>query len=121
MNRSFYFALLSIYNNCIMNIYFCGYLIFPKYFLNKITEYKKLSDEYYNKIHILSFADDIYNKYEIDLIDIHKNILDTINNFKKNKTTYGLGNEYFNDDNISVMSSISDISDISNISSDYDN
>lgn len=116
MNRSFYYALLSIYNNSILNIYFCGYLIFPNYFLNKIKNNKKTSDEYYNKMLLLSFTDDIYNKYQIDLIDIHKNLLDTINNYKK-KTTYGLCNEYFNtinnnDDNISIMSDMSDISDI---------
>ena len=31
---------------------------------------------------------------------MHKNLLNTINNYKKNKTTYGLGNEYFNDDTL---------------------
>lgn len=115
MNRSFYYALLSIYNNCVLNIYFCGYLIFPNYFLNKIKENKKISDDYYNKLLLLSFTDDIYNKYKIDLIDIHKNILDSYNNYK-NKTTYGLCNEYLNDDNndnISIMSSISSMSNMS--------
>lgn len=119
MNRSFYYALLSIYNNCILNIYFCGYLIYPNYFLNKIKDNKKTCDEYYNKLLILSFTDDIYNKYKIDLINIHKNILETYNNYKnKNKISYGLSNEYFNDfndndDNISTMSSISSMSNIS--------
>lgn len=123
MNRSFYYALLSMYNNCLLNIYFCGYLILPNYFLNKITIRKKLCDEYYNKLVLLSFTDNIYNKYQIDLIDIHAKLLNTYNNYKKNKLTYGLSNEYFNDDNDdnddNVISSVSDnisiMSDISDI------
>jgi len=112
MNRSFYYTLLSIYNNCILNVYLCGYLIFPNYFSNKITTYKKNSDEYYNKMLLLSFTDNIYNKYNIDLLNIHKHILETI---KKNKNTT---NEYWYDDEdtISIMSDLSDLSDMSDIS-----
>ena len=49
----------------------------------------------------LSFTDDIYNKYHIDLIDIQQNIITCFNNINNN-----------NDDNISVMSDMSDMSDI---------
>jgi hypothetical protein len=53
---------------------------------------------------LLSFTDDIYNKYQIDLINIHKNIMTCINNN--------------NDDNISIMSDLSNLSDLSDIIDD---
>ena len=99
MNRSIYFALLSFGNNIIYNYYLVCYIIFPSYFKNTIINIKKNNDIYYNKMMLLSFTDDIYNKYQIDLIDIHKNIMKCLNNT--------------DDDNISYMSDISDISDIS--------
>jgi hypothetical protein len=81
-------------------------MLFPNYFKNTIISLKKNSDNYYNKMMLLSFTDDIYNKYQIDLIDIHKNIMKCINNKNDND----------NNDNISVMSDLSNISDISDIS-----
>jgi hypothetical protein len=57
---------------------------------------------------LLSFTDDIYNKYQIDLINIHKNIMKCLNENKNN-------NENDEDiDNISVMSDLSDFSELSN-------
>jgi len=108
MNRSIYFALLTIGNNIIYNYYLVCYMIFPTYFKNTIINIKKTNDVYYNKMMLLSFTDDIYNKYQIDLIDIHKNIMKCLN-YTKNKTND-------NDDNISHMSDMSDISNISDIS-----
>jgi hypothetical protein len=87
-------------------------MIFPSYFKNTIINIKKTNDVYYNKMMLLSFTDDIYNKYQIDLIDIHKNIMKCLN-YTKNKTND-------NDDNISYMSDMSDISDISDISDFWD-
>jgi hypothetical protein len=83
-------------------------MIFPSYFKNTIINIKKTNDVYYNKMMLLSFTDDIYNKYQIDLIDIHKNIMKCLN-YTKNKTN----DNDDNDDNISYMSDMSDISDIS--------
>ena len=108
MNRSIYFTLLSIANNIRLNYYLFWYMIFPNYFKDTIISLKKISDTYHNKMMLLSFTDDIYNKYQIDLIDIHKNIMKSINN--KNN------NDNDNNDNISIMSDISNISDISDIS-----
>jgi hypothetical protein len=106
MNRSIYFTLLSFGNNIVLNYYLVWYMFFPNYFKNTIISLKKNSDNYYNKMMLLSFTDDIYNKYQIDLIDIHKNIMKCINNKNDNN----------NNDNISVMSDLSDLSDISDLS-----
>jgi hypothetical protein len=78
-------------------------MIFPNYFKDTIISLKSKSDNYHNKMMLLSFTDDIYNKYQIDLINIHKNIMTCINN---------------NDDNISIMSDLSDLSDLSDIIDD---
>ena len=86
------------------------FAIFPSYFKNSVIEAKKQTDLYYNKMMLLSFTDDIYNKYHIDLIDVHANIIKFINNDDKNK----------NDDNISIMSDLSDMSDISIMSNYFD-
>ena len=74
------------------------------YYKDKIIYLKSKSDNYHNKIMLLSFTDDIYNKYQIDLINIHKNIMTCINNN--------------DDDNISVMSDLSDLSDLNDIIDD---
>jgi hypothetical protein len=74
-------------------------MIFPNYFKTTIISLKNKADNYHNKMMLLSFTDDIYNKYQIDLINIHKNIMTCINNNN-------------DDDNISVMSDLSDLSDI---------
>jgi hypothetical protein len=71
-------------------------MIFPNYYKDTIISLKNKSDNYHNKMMLLSFTDDIYNKYQIDLINIHKNIMTCINNN--------------DDDNISVMSDLSDLS-----------
>jgi hypothetical protein len=76
-------------------------MIFPNYYKDTIISLKNKSDNYYNKMMLLSFTDDIYNKYQIDLINIHKNIMTCINN---------------DDDNISIMSDLSDISNLSDSS-----
>jgi len=105
MNRSIYFALLSFCNNIVLNYYLVLYMIFPSYYKNTIIQLKQNSDTYYNKIILLSFTDDIYNKYHIDLIDIHKNIMNTVNTIKNNDNN--------DNDNISIMSDLSDLSDLS--------
>jgi hypothetical protein len=81
-------------------------MIFPNYYKDTIITLKNKSDNYYNKMMLLSFTDDIYNKYQIDLIKIHKNIMNCINNNNDND------NDNDNDENISVMSDLSDVSDI---------
>ena len=111
MNRSIYFTIISIGNNIMLNYYLVLYMFFPNYYKDTIVSLKKNSDIYYNKMMLLSFTDDIYNKYQIDLIDIHKNIMTCLNNNNNNDNNNDDDND--NDDNISIMSDISDISLIS--------
>ena len=106
MNRSIYFSILSISNNIILNYYLFWYMIFPNYYKDTIISLKKKSDIYHNKMLFLSFTDDIYNKYNIDLIDIQQNIINYFNNITNDN----------DNDNISIMSDMSDISNISDIS-----
>ena len=111
MNRSIYFTIISIGNNIMLNCYLVLYMFFPNYYKDTIVSLKKNSDIYYNKMMLLSFTDDIYNKYQIDLIDIHKNIMTCLNNNNNNDNNNDDDND--NDDNISIMSDMSDISLIS--------
>lgn len=104
MYRSIYYIFLSFSQNIVFNYYLFLFALFPTYFKNSVVNAKKTSDNYYNKMMLLSFTDDIYNKYHIDLIDVHANIIKYINEDKKN------------DDNISIMSDLSDMSDLSSTS-----
>jgi hypothetical protein len=65
----------------------------------------------------INFSDDIYNKYNIDIINIHSNIIKLLNNNKINNDNYlDFTDNNIDDenDNISVMSDLSDVSDMSN-------
>jgi len=106
MYRSVYYIILSFSQNIVLNYYLFLFAIFPTYFKNSVVNAKKISDTYYNKMMLLSFTDDIYNKYHIDLIDVHANIIKYMNEDKKPT-----------DDNISIMSDLSDLSDMSDFSS----
>jgi hypothetical protein len=107
MYRSIYYIVLSFSQNIVLNYYLFLFAMFPTYFKNSVVNAKKISDNYYNKMMLLSFTDDIYNKYHIDLIDVHANIIKCID---KNNS----------EDNISVMSDLSDMSDISSASNFLD-
>jgi hypothetical protein len=109
MFRSICNNFLYIGHNIIFNCYIFLFSIFPNYYKDTIINAKKTNDTYYNRMMFINFTDDIYNKYNIDLINIHSNIIKFINNKSSNN------NNNDNSDNISVMSDISnsDISDIS--------
>jgi len=120
MYRSIYFIILSFSQNIVFNYYLFLFAIFPTYFKNSVVNAKKTSDLYYNKMMLLSFTDDIYNKYHIDLINVHANIIKYINR-EKNENDNENNNENNDDnenknDNISVMSDLSDLSDMSEFS-----
>ena len=120
MYRSIYFIILSFSQNIVFNYYLFLFAIFPTYFKNSVVNAKKTSDLYYNKMMLLYFTDDIYNKYHIDLINVHANIIKYINrekneNDNENNNENNDENENKND-NISVMSDLSDLSDMSEFS-----
>lgn len=104
MIRSLYNNFCYIGHNLIYNYYILLFTIFPTYFKSTVIDAKKNNDLYYNRMMLISFTDDIYNKYNIDLIDIHSNIIKFLNNNNDKKENIE------NDDNISVMSDLSDCS-----------
>ena len=113
MIRSLYNNFCYIGHNLIYNYYILLFTIFPTYFKSTVIDAKKNNDLYYNRMMLISFTDDIYNKYNIDLIDIHSNIIKFLNNNNNNDKKENIEN----DDNISVMSDLSDLSDCSSTSS----
>jgi hypothetical protein len=91
-------------NNIIINYLIIGNLLIPKYFNNKIMEYKALNDNYYKYIIILTINDEIEKKYHIDMLSIGMNLYD------KYKTIMNR-----DDDKLSDISNLSDMSDLSDI------
>ena len=124
MYKTIYCIFLSIGNNIIFNYYLFMFALFPTYFKQSVIDAKKTSDNLYNSLMFLNFNDDIYKKYNIDLIDIHANIMKIIDKNKKmisNCNNDGNGNDNNDcDDNISVMSDLSDASDVSSMSDFFD-
>ena len=71
---------LYIGHNIIYNYYLFLFSIFPTYFKDLVINAKQTNDIYYNRMMFLSFNNEIYNKYNIDIIDIHSNLIKFINN-----------------------------------------
>ena len=107
MKGLIYYNLLKSYNTVILNCCLFGYNFFPNYFEKKIKYYKKQNEICKNFILFLSLADNIYNKYHIDVINIGTKLY---NNYNKYKT---IDLEILCDDDMSDISDISDMSDIS--------
>jgi hypothetical protein len=115
--------LIYIGHNILFNYYLFLFSIFPSYFKDTIVNAKKTNDIYYNRMMFINFSDDIYNKYNIDIINIHSNIIKLLNNNKINNDNYlDFTDNNIDDenDNISVMSDLSDVSDMSNDENDND-
>ena len=115
--------LIYIGHNILFNYYLFLFSIFPSYFKDTIVNAKKTNDIYYNRMMFINFSDDIYNKYNIDIINIHSNIIKLLNNNKINNDNYlDFTDNNIDDenDNISVMSDLSDVIDMSNDENDND-
>jgi len=108
--RHLYYNLLVFKNNIIINYLIIGNLIIPKYFNNKIMEYKTLNDNYYKYIIILTINDEIEKKYHIDMLSIGMTL------YNKYKSIMNS-----DEDKMSDISDISDISDMSELSDIEDN
>jgi L-cysteine desulfidase len=94
------------------------FAIFPTYFKQSVVDTKKTSDSLYNSLMFLHFNDNIYNKYHINLMDIHANIMKMIDK-NKNMIKNNCEEEDKTDD-ISVMSDLSDLSDLSSTTYFFD-
>jgi len=95
-----YYNLLAIGNNIIINFLLLGNIIYPNYYNNKIIEYKKKGDTYYNFILFLNFGETIKKNYNINIIDLGLQLYDNLNN----------NSNIENDE--SDLSDLSDLSDI---------
>lgn len=102
--KHLYYNLLVFKNNIIINYLIIGNLIIPKYFNNKIMEYKTLNDNYYKYIIILTINDEIEKKYHIDMLKIGMNL------YNKYKAIMNK-----DDENLSEISNLSDMSDLSDM------
>jgi hypothetical protein len=80
------------------------FAMFPNYFKQSIINVKKNADNLYNSVMFLHFNDDLYKNYNINLMDIHANIMKMINENKM------MIND--DEDNISIMSDLSDTSSL---------
>lgn len=95
--KKIYITSLLISNNIFYNFYLLFNIFFPKYFKDKIIELKEFNDKNFNYLLFLIYAEEIYEKYNIDVIKIKDMYYEFINNNKINNN---------NDDNISKISSI---------------
>jgi hypothetical protein len=100
--RHLYYNLLVFRNNIILNFLLLGNIIVPKYFNDKIIEYKKITDNYYKYIILITISDEIEKKYNIDMITIGMSL------YNKYKLM-------LNDDNDEILSELSDSSDLSDL------
>ena len=107
---------LYIGHNIIYNYYLFLFCIFPTYFKDLVIKTKQTNDIYYNRMMFISFNDEIYNKYNIDIIDIHSNLIKMINNVNVNVNVNNNDND---NDNVNVNDN--DTDDNSIISSDDNN
>jgi len=107
------------YNNIILNVYLIGYIFYPDKFKNKIINIKKTIDNCYNMMLMISYRDEIMNKYQIDIFDVYKQFTNILSPLSNNNL---IDND---NDNISVMSSVSsssslDVDSESSVSSLFD-
>jgi hypothetical protein len=80
------------------------FAMFPNYFKQSIINVKKNADNLYNSVMFLHFNDDLYKNYNINLMDIHANIMKMINENKMMIKD--------DEDNISIMSDLSEVSSL---------
>jgi hypothetical protein len=106
MYKTIYCIFLSIGNNIIFNYYLFMFAMFPNYFKQSIINVKKNADNLYNSMMFLHFNDDLYKNYNINLMDIHANIMKMINENKM------MIKDNDDEDNISIMSDLSDTSSL---------
>jgi len=109
MKNLIYLKLYAIYNNILLNCCILGNKVFSNYFNDKIIYYKKQKEIYNNYIFFISFSDEIYKKYNINLLSISSKLFNLTNSIAMNK---------INEDD--DMSSISSMSSIMNNDDDYD-
>lgn len=109
--KKIYITSLLISNNIFYNFYLFLNIFFPKHFKDKIVNIKELNDKNYNNLLFLIYTEEIYEKYDIDLIkikDMYYQFIDKYKNKEINKEINDNNeiNNEINKDNISKISSI---------------
>lgn len=103
--KKIYITSLLISNNIFYNFYLLFNIFFPKYFKDKMIKTKELNDEYYNNLLFLIYTEEIYEKYDIDIIKIKNMYYEFIEKYNKK-------NLIMNNDNVDKTDNISNISSI---------
>lgn len=100
--KKIYVSSLIIYNNIVYNFYLIFNILFPKYFKDKIAKIKEINDTHYNSLSVLIYAEEILQKYDIDILKLKDIYNEYINNNKVNDEKEKLIKD---DDDISYISS----------------
>ena len=82
--KKLYITSQLISNNIFYNFYLISNIFFPKYFKDKIAKIKELNDNYYNNFQFLLYTEEIYEKYDIDLIKLKDMYYEFIEKYKNN-------------------------------------
>jgi hypothetical protein len=95
--KKLYITSLLISNNIFYNFYLISNIFFPKYFKDKITKIKELNDYHYNNLQFLLYTEEIYEKYDIDLMKFKDMYYEFINKYKNKDNDMNDNDD--NDDN----------------------
>ena len=82
--KKLYITSQLISNNIFYNFYLLSNIFFPKYFKDRIIKIKELNDSHYNNLQFLLYTQEIYEKYDIDLIKLKDMYYELIEKYKKN-------------------------------------
>jgi len=82
--KKLYITSQLISNNIFYNFYLLSNIFFPKYFKDRIIKIKELNDSHYNNLQFLLYTEEIYEKYDIDLIKLKDMYYELIEKYKKN-------------------------------------
>ena len=77
--KKIYITFILISNNIFYNFYLFSNIFFPKYFKDRMIKIKELNDTYYNNLVFLLYSEEIYEKYDIDLLKFKELYNDMMN------------------------------------------
>jgi hypothetical protein len=95
--KKLYITSQLISNNIFYNFYLLSNIFFPKYFKDRIIKIKELNDSHYNNLQFLLYTEEIYEKYDIDLMKFKDMYYEFINKYKNKDNDMNDNDD--NDDN----------------------
>jgi hypothetical protein len=102
--KKLYITSQLISNNIFYNFYLLSNIFFPKYFKDRIIKIKELNDSHYNNLQFLLYTEEIYEKYDIDLIKLKDIYYELIEKYKNNEDDKNDSKDDKNDDKNSIKS-----------------